>query len=271
MRYKHFIYLLATIVLSSCGAKKKTVYKNPKPRVEVVVTTPEVRTPPKEEETPTRPKTGNIVLDYIHTYTETAKQEMSLYGIPASITLAQGILESGSGKGDLTMRSNNHFGIKCHKEWQGGRVYHDDDARGECFRKYDDPKTSFRDHSLFLYGRKRYFSLFKLPKDDYKGWARGLRKAGYATDPKYPAKLISLIERYKLYELDAEVIGKDPRLAQKVEPKEDRYTVKKGDTLYSIARRHKISVTELRSLNSLEDNTIHEGQTLFVKPLPKDF
>ena len=113
------------------------------------------------------------------------------YGIPASITLAQGILESGSGKGELTRKSNNHFGIKCHRNWTGDRAYHDDDEKGECFRRYNHPMYSFNDHSQFLTGRKRYAFLFKLRKDDYKGWARGLRKAGYATDKKYPQKLIT--------------------------------------------------------------------------------
>ena len=131
---------------------------------------------------------------------------MQLYGIPASITLAQRILESGAGRSGLSRKSNNHFGIKCHKDWTGERVYHDDDELQECFRKYKDPDISFRDHSLFLTERTRYKDLFKLKKDDYKGWAKGLRKAVYATNPKYPKKLITIIERYKLFNLYAEVL-----------------------------------------------------------------
>ena len=111
---------------------------------------------------------------------------MRKYGVPASITLAQGILESGSGQGRLSVEANNHFGIKCHKVGTGAKIYHDDDAAQECFRKYKNAKYSFRDHSLFLAERKRYSGLFDLEKDDYQGWAKGLRAAGYATDRKYP-------------------------------------------------------------------------------------
>jgi LysM repeat protein len=123
-------------------------------------------------------------------------------GVPASITLAQGLLESRYGLSELATKGNNHFGIKCHNDWQGGKVYHDDDRKGECFRKYDSPEQSFRDHSDFLRYRDRYKFLFDLEVNDYKGWAYGLKKAGYATDPAYPAKLIKLIEDYRLYMYD---------------------------------------------------------------------
>ena len=123
-------------------------------------------------------------------------------GVPASITLAQGLLESGYGRSELAVKSNNHFGIKCHNGWQGGKVYHDDDAKGECFRKYDTPEESYRDHSDFLRYRDRYKFLFEYKITDYTSWAYGLKKAGYATDPNYPRKLINLIEEYKLYEYD---------------------------------------------------------------------
>ncbi len=278
---KHILYtLLGLLILSSCGtqnrvakSKKKTkkttrVVKTTTPKtepVEVVKTTPKV-----EVKTPTTSTKSKTEL-YIETYSEVAKKEMERHGIPASITLAQGILESGSGNGELTMKSNNHFGIKCHKGWKGQRVYHDDDKDQECFRKYANPAYSFTDHSLFLTGRSRYASLFKLPKDDYKAWAKGLKKAGYATDKKYPKKLIALIERYELYKYDAEVLGKKPEDAKKVTTHNDRYTVSKGDTLYSIAKKHKITVAKLKSLNGLESNEIFVGQVLFVKPLPKDF
>ena len=139
---------------------------------------------------------------YIETYAEIAVQEMYRSGIPASITLAQGMLESGNGRSELAVKSNNHFGIKCHNGWTGGRVYHDDDARGECFRKYTHVSQSYRDHSDFLRYRDRYKFLFDLKPTDYKGWAYGLKKAGYATDPAYPAKLIKIIEDYRLYQYD---------------------------------------------------------------------
>ncbi len=134
---------------------------------------------------------------YIETYSELAMSEMSRTGVPASITLAQGILESASGRSQLAIQANNHFGIKCHN-WQGERMYFDDDEKGECFRKYPSPEQSFIDHSDFLRYRDRYKFLFDLKPTDYKGWAHGLKKAGYATDPKYAQKLIDIIEEYNL-------------------------------------------------------------------------
>lgn len=146
--------------------------------------------------------TGTPQERYIQTYSSLAVSEMYRSGVPASITLAQGMLESGNGQSELARKSNNHFGIKCHNNWKGKKVYHDDDAKGECFRKYDDPKESFYDHSDFLRYRDRYKFLFDLKTTDYKGWANGLKQAGYATDPAYPKKLIKLIEDYRLYEYD---------------------------------------------------------------------
>lgn len=139
---------------------------------------------------------------YITKYAQTAVSEMYRSGVPASITLAQGLLESGYGRSELAVKSNNHFGIKCHNGWQGGKVYHDDDAKGECFRKYDTPEESYRDHSDFLRYRDRYKFLFEYKVTDYQSWAYGLKKAGYATDPNYPRKLINLIEEYELYQYD---------------------------------------------------------------------
>lgn len=139
---------------------------------------------------------------YISTYADIAVQEMYRSGVPASISLAQGMLESGNGRSELAQKSNNHFGIKCHNGWTGERVYHDDDAKGECFRKYSHPHQSYRDHSDFLRYRDRYKFLFDLKATDYKGWAYGLKQAGYATDPNYSTKLIKLIEDYKLYQYD---------------------------------------------------------------------
>lgn len=139
---------------------------------------------------------------YIENYAALAVSEMYRSGVPASITLAQGMLESGNGQSALARMSNNHFGIKCHNNWGGDRVFHDDDAKGECFRKYDHPDQSYRDHSDFLRYRDRYKFLFDYKVTDYKAWAYGLKKAGYATDPSYPTKLINLIETYDLYEYD---------------------------------------------------------------------
>ena len=140
---------------------------------------------------------------YIEKYSALAVEEMYRSGIPASITLAQGLLESGNGRSELAVKSNNHFGIKCHNNWDGKKVYHDDDEKGECFRKYPKPEDSYRDHSDFLRYRARYRFLFDYPVTDYKAWAFGLKKAGYATDPEYPTKLIRLIEEYELHQFDS--------------------------------------------------------------------
>tara|TARA_B110000858_G_scaffold46769_1_gene53914 strand:- start:4 stop:588 length:585 start_codon:yes stop_codon:yes gene_type:complete len=139
---------------------------------------------------------------YVNKYAPSATKNMRFFKIPASITLAQGILESGYGEGTLAKNANNHFGIKCHKDWKGKTITHDDDEKGECFRSYKNPLRSYRDHSLFLVNRDRYSKLFKLKRKDYKGWATGLKAAGYATDPKYADKLISLIERFNLTRFD---------------------------------------------------------------------
>ena len=138
---------------------------------------------------------------YIEQWKEVAVRKMKEHGIPASITLAQGLLESGNGNSKLAREANNHFGIKCTPDWTGGKSYHDDDKKDDCFRKYKDAAQSYEDHAKFLQ-KPRYASLFELKPTDYEGWARGLKKAGYATDPAYPQKLISLIERYRLNDLD---------------------------------------------------------------------
>lgn len=142
------------------------------------------------------------VDEYILTYKDIAMEKMEVYGIPASITLAQGILESGIGNSELARKANNHFGIKCHKGWTGKTYHMDDDARDECFRKYKNPEESYRDHSIFLTTRDRYADLFTLEITDYKGWARGLKKAGYATNPRYPQLLIKIIEENQLDKFD---------------------------------------------------------------------
>ena len=139
---------------------------------------------------------------YIEQYKHLAIIEMKMYSIPASITLSQGILESGNGESKLAVEANNHFGIKCHNNWKGKVVYHDDDEENECFRKYQDVEDSFRDHSLFLVDRSRYNFLFEYDDKDYRSWAKGLSKAGYATNPEYSKLLINLINKYNLDDYD---------------------------------------------------------------------
>jgi flagellum-specific peptidoglycan hydrolase FlgJ len=143
-------------------------------------------------------KQDTTVLNYIAQYSAIAVEEQIRTGIPASITLAQGIHESGAGRGDLAIRSNNHFGIKCKSNWTGLTAFHDDDEQGECFRAYENVAASYKDHSDFLKTGKRYAFLFDFPVTDYKNWANGLKNAGYATNPKYPILLIKLIENYNL-------------------------------------------------------------------------
>ena len=147
--------------------------------------------------------------EYIEKWQEVAIEKMKVHKIPASITLAQGILESGSGNSSLARLANNHFGIKCHSSWKGETYYQDDDAKDECFRKYRKVIESYKDHADFLTGRNRYAFLFDLKTTDYKGWAKGLKKAGYATNPKYPELLIGIIERSELHQFD------DPKAQKK--------------------------------------------------------
>jgi len=256
MRRVIILVVLGTF-LSSCGARKKT---NRNQETEVNVNIPSIATPdaPSIILTPTY----NSTEDYIAFFKAVAIHEMKLYGIPASITLAQGILESGSGKGRLARQANNHFGIKCH-DWTGPRIYHDDDRAQECFRKYNDPIQSYRDHSLFLAKRKRYADLFKHKITDYKAWARGLKKAGYATDPQYPKKLISLIERYKLYRYD--IFDKKKKNKKERDRTFQTHRVQKGDTLYSIAKRYNTTVEYIKSSNNLNSNALDIGQTLVIR------
>ena len=214
--------------------------------------------------------TTAMVLAYIESYKNVAKDNMVRTGIPASITLGQAILESGAGTGPLSVQANNHFGIKCHQEWTGPSIQYTDDEEKECFRKYEQPSESFKDHSYFLTSRPRYAELFEFGKDDYKSWAYGLKAAGYATDSKYPDKLIGLIEKYQLSRFDAEVLGKDyvPVVSNKQVAYNDdvqKYTVIKGDSLYSISKKFNISIDDLKKKNNLSDNTISLGQSIIVK------
>ena len=187
------------------------------------------------------------------------------YKIPASITLAQGLLESGAGQSDLARRSNNHFGIKCHSDWRGGRVYHDDDLRGECFRKYKRVEDSYEDHSKFL-KRSRYDQLFRLKITDYKGWARGLQKCGYATDRAYANKLIKVVEDYELYRFDSGKEHKPTREERKQQKYPAvKYTIyrtygllyvyaKDNDSFDQIARNLDFSVRDLKKFNEVPED-----------------
>ena len=268
MKMKYFIYSIILVgLLASCKSKKKIAQKSNKAQQEIVAkrSSNKSKVVTAKKVTKTTTPIQNKTLEYIQLYNETAKEKMRTYKIHASITLAQGILESGSGYSQLTQKSNNHFGIKCHKGWNGGKVYHDDDEKGECFRKYKDPAKSFEDHSLFLVGRSRYAKLFKLKQGDYVGWAKGLSAAGYATDRRYPAKLIALIEKYNLDKYDTEVLGKP--FKRNIDPSNNisNYTVNKGDTLYSISRSYGLTVDELKQLNDLKSNDLAIGQVLIVK------
>lgn len=278
MRLKILFSILFLLVLSNCGAKKRVAQKKGR-GTEIKEAKPK-KLPSVNEVKITRklakknPKLNKETLAYIRKYAPIAVYEMHQYKIPASITLAQGILESGKGKSELALKSKNHFGIKCHRKWTGERVYHDDDEKGECFRKYKFVATSYNDHSLFLSQRGRYAFLFDYNIKNYKKWAYGLRKAGYATDRKYPSKLLKIIEDYHLYEFDnikksayskivKEVNHRKSRKRSKLKSK--RYEVEKGDTLYAISRKFSISVADLKALNNLTENTLYLGQKLIVQ------
>ena len=316
-------------------------------RTETYINKEVPETPEELQATSAVKVTPALIHEYINTYKDIAMVEMQRYGIPASITLAQAILESGSGQGRLARHARNHFGIKCHYDWEGDTITHDDDAKGECFRKYEHPEASFEDHSQFLVNRSRYAFLFTLKAGDYKGWAYGLKKAGYATDPGYPQKLLLLIKKYELHQYDTEVLGyafkEDKPLSpipntppltvekkkeanktvakantttqkantptaatkntQKAVAKKDNspkkdisvtaqkadttrvaqkeanntpaeevamdaikmYIVKKGDTLYSIARRSGVSVDDLMARNNMSNFNINMGQILVIR------
>ncbi|UFH36832.1 glucosaminidase domain-containing protein [Flavobacterium acetivorans] len=289
--FKKILLLLVILTIVSCnttkpaivttklvpGKVKKTVSHSTKNKVKPTAKGTDSRTPNRGvaeviESSSRTSVTNDVIGDYIFEYKDIAMGNMKKYGIPASIILAQGILESGAGRGTLAMNANNHFGIKCHTGWEGDSVKHDDDASQECFRKYSNPAESFDDHALFLTGRSRYASLFSLPKEDYKAWAIGLRKAGYATDPKYPEKLISYIERYNLEQYDNQALGRkyvpSERQTIKIASVDNRsgsfYEVQKGDTLYSISKKFNLMVDQLKQNNNLSDNTLSIGQKLRV-------
>lgn len=228
-------------------------------------------------------------VEYIEKWKGEAVRQMKMYAIPASITLAQGVLESGNGNSELAKKSNNHFGIKCHAGWEGGRTYHDDDEKGECFRVYDDAKDSYEDHSKFLL-RDRYASLFELDLDDYKGWAKGLKKCGYATNPKYPELLITIIERHdlnKLDDLDYQFIEesvasndakKEERKVRNVSGHNGRNIMttvngiqyvlaKKGDDMKSLSKELDMMPWQFRSYNEVGKNhSFKNGDIIYLQP-----
>lgn len=206
---------------------------------------------------------------------------MDKFGIPASITLAQGILESASGNSFLATEANNHFGIKCHRDWKGGKVYRDDDAKNECFRSYKNPKESFKDHSLFLKNRSRYAFLFEEDLTDYKAWAKGLKKAGYATNKKYPQLLIGLIEKYELFKYDTDNSFEDKdefttedyiASAQVLKSANGvKYIVASdGDTFESLANSTENKIGKLLEYNELTfEAKLKVGQKIYIQPKRK--
>ena len=238
---------------------------------------------------------------YVEKYKDLAIREMKRMGVPAAVTLAQGLLETENGNSDLVKKSNNHFGIKCKSSWTSAAVTHDDDAIGECFRSYKDAEASYRDHSNYLRGNDRYGFLFTLNPTDYKGWARGLRKAGYATNPKYPEILIKNIEQYNLQQYSLEAGSDVPKIAT---PEENRaaaadeattqntqptsnsnvevaanlhsalqlinghkcYVAKKGTSLLAIATAYEIDLSKLLEYNDLEtDGILSADQLIFLQ------
>lgn len=219
--------------------------------------------------------------NYIDQYKDLAIEQMMRWHIPASITLAQGLLESRAGLSDLTRRSNNHFGIKCHG-WAGASVYSDDDERNECFRAYANARDSYDDHSRFLAGGQRYRRLFSLSPTDYKGWARGLKAAGYATSPTYASKLIEIIELYKLYKFDSAKsydhfmsrhAGTDqPAVSgesmHRIYLFNDNYYViaRQGDTFKSIAKEVGISYRKIAKYNERNKrDRLEPGERIYLK------
>ena len=277
---KPIFFLLATMVVFASCKSRQYSRNNKQIEKEAIKQTPNFTT--------------YTTAAYIAQFKDVAIAEMNAFGIPASITLAQGILESSSGNSSLAKFANNHFGIKCTSDWKGKAYYRDDDQNNDCFRVYKDARESFKDHSTFL-KRKRYSFLFELDKNDYRNWALGLKTAGYATNPKYPDLLINLIEKYSLNQYDQseterEKINREDRVfteinanipletkkftpvtvAPKDPPqgaeavKDTYYTVKQGDTLFKIAQLYKLTVDELKALNKLADNSIKIGQKLLI-------
>ena len=215
--------------------------------------------------------------EYVDQWSSVAIEQMNRYRIPASITLAQGLLESGAGRSELAREGNNHFGIKCHNGWTGPTVYKDDDQRNDCFRSYKTARESYEDHSRFLVNGRRYQSLFSLKMTDYKGWARGLKAAGYATNPKYADRLIEIIEVYKLYEYDKGKVvrGEGDRrdgavnaVMRDVYIFNDRYYVlaRRGDTYRTIGDDMGVSYRKLAKYNERDKNDqLEDGEIVWLE------
>ena len=282
--YKKIILVVVLVIFIGCNTSKSVIVttkdRDSKPTTAHTNSTKNKTSVPKKqsssdviESTSKTVVTTDLINGYIFNYKDIAMSNMKNFGIPASIILAQGILESGAGQGKLAATANNHFGIKCYTNWTGETTLHDDDASQECFRKYNNPEESYQDHAAIVSKRSRYASLFKLSKDDYKGWAKGLKAAGYATDPKYPDKLISYIERYHLDQYDNLVLGKDfvldksqnPQPMVVINEKVNLYEVQKGDTLYSISKKFNIPIEALKKQNNIFDNAISIGQNLKIQ------
>ena len=226
---------------------------------------------------------------YVEKYSALAVEEMHRTGVPASITLAQGLLESGAGQSRLAREGNNHFGIKCHRDWKGKRIFHDDDAKGECFRSYDSAEQSFRDHSDFLRYYDRYKFLFSYETTDYKAWAYGLKKAGYATSPTYAQKLIETVEKYDLSRFDTadrSEVPQDPlslerpRRAEGAPDEVMSFSLSRemllngvrfvysteGETYRSLAEKYHISLRKILSYNDLEEDCeLLPGTVVYVQ------
>ena len=225
-------------------------------------------------------KWNSAYQSYIDQYKDLAIEQMLRYNIPASITLAQGLFESAAGRSNLTRSGNNHFGIKCHG-WTGKRTYHDDDAAGECFRAYDNARQSYEDHSRFLATQSRYARLFSLKRTDYRGWARGLKQCGYATNPQYASKLTQIIELYGLNKYDRattydrfiakhaseESPGPDG-VRYVIKAYNDNYYViaKKGETFKSLGKELGISGRKLAKYNERDKReTLDDGDVIYLK------
>lgn len=232
---------------------------------------------------------NQVYQQYFDQYKDIAIEQMLHYNIPASITLAQGVFESGAGRSELARKANNHFGIKCNYGWAGKTSYHDDDERNECFRAYDSAYESYEDHSKFLVNGKRYRSLFDLKVTDYKGWARGLKAAGYATNPQYADKLIEIIQLYKLHRYDS-ATSYDKFMTDRtkdhpvngsmhiIKPYNKNYylIVRNGDTFKSIADEVGISYRKIAKYNERDKrDQLEEGEILWLKKkqkkAPKDY
>jgi LysM repeat protein len=270
-----YTLLIASLLFTSCSAHKSTISKSKASKNNKAIQ--------KRNKASIAQHKDLSSLEYIERFKEIAIQEMNSYGIPASITLAQGLFESGSGNSELAKVANNHFGIKCGSTWQGESYYKNDDNVNDCFRVYSNPEESFRDHSEFL-KKKNYARLFELDKNDFNGWAYGLKACGYATNPKYPQLLLNIINKYQLDQYDrpegdlAKIKREDRVLTEindtigqprqdsitKTPPDDKIYTIQQGDTLYNISKRFGITVDELKALNKMTDTNLRIGQKLVV-------